>query len=811
MGSNYYQTIDYLLNTHLAPQTNINSSIANSVCTTFDQTQPKSNHQQSTELNKWFNRINSLLTSKNEISNSLGARLAKLTLHKDQNCLTNQGARWILASQNIIARQEPVNHICLAQVIDLILNIFEWANRWPDFARENCDPKAIITLAKALIAISEERIQDPNIRSVGIQTLAILITRYASIMRPLASQLQTLALTNLLNPEKIITQSGTTLLTQLYRLSGKTDASASWSKTIKATIGTIDIVLDALLTPFLKETGPNSTRDIPLAPLEIPPQDLIYSSDSTSIDQENTHQPSYRIPMLLRRTDRLINVLLTMLSQPTDRSVSVPLGELSALASRLLLLGKAQIHDRADQAWRLGWEALGATVTLRAMGCRMIARLAECVTFRLTPFTSQILRILSSEIESNHDPKSGHKAIDVPVMYATYARMISRCPCNPDVIKTTLEPIIKVILQDIQPIYGSLPPSDSHSTDSIQKKQTKNRKKSGRYACDPTWNTAMVVDLLELRIAERALVTLEILFGVIPHGFPSPYLTLCVRTVLNLATHPSFITPGGKPGNGKTGILSSSSTSKSPSLGYASLPSLRLRVLSCLVKCIPIPRTSNQELMGLNLAQSLSGVLEALLSAQDTNSGRLTDLARQALAALSLLARPRVPPIFPTAAHAHLELDTEPVHEQSDSETEQNDDDDKDTDMIEQPIPSSTIINPKPIHTSIPSLPTPSILPWKSNLLSSLNDTEAQEEETIVNGDNHSAKKRKSLDDDHQNLPDRPLKKTNDHHQRPVLAIEPDSSDDDDEDLNNGGGLKKLPQLTFDEDDDQDEEDTPSS
>ncbi|KAI9599845.1 hypothetical protein KEM48_001702 [Puccinia striiformis f. sp. tritici PST-130] len=553
----------------------------------------------------------------------------------------------------------------------------------------------------------------------GIQTLAILITRYASIMRPLASQLQTLALTNLLNPEKIITQSGTTLLTQLYRLSGKTDASASWSKTIKATIGTIDIVLDALLTPFLKELVQTHQRHT-ISTTRNPTTRSHLLFRFNIYRPGNTHQPSYRIPMLLRRTDRLINVLLTMLSQPTDRSVSVPLGELSALASRLLLLGKAQIHDRADQAWRLGWEALGATVTLRAMGVER-----DSVTFRLTP--SQVNSkdsIIRDRVQSR--PKK---------RYQDNARAYHQSNSTGYPTDLWFTSSLRFSLNRFHP-----------------KKANQNRKKSGRYACDPTWNTAMVVDLLELRIAERALVTLEILFGVIPHGFPSPYLTLCVRTVLNLATHPSFITPGGKPGNGKTGILSSSSTSKSPSLGYASLPSLRLRVLSCLF------------IWGL----------EALLSAQDTNSGRLTDLARQALAALSLLARPRVPPIFPTAAHAHLELDTEPVHEQSDSETEQNDDDDKDTDMIEQPIPSSTIINPKPIHTSIPSLPTPG--------------------RDYVNGDNHSAKKRKSLDDDHQNLPDRPLKKTNDHHQRPVLAIEPDSSDDDDEDLNNGGGLKKLPQ-----------------
>jgi len=202
--------------------------------------------------------------------------------------------------------------------------------------------------------------------------------------------------------------------------------------------------------------------------------------------------------------ERLINLLITMLSQPTERSVCVPLGELCTLVHRLLLLGKAQNHDRADQTWKLSWEALGSMVTLRAMGCRLIARVAECVTIRLTPFTTQILTILASEIEANSDPGSGHAAPDVSVMYGTYARIISRCPCNPDVVKTTLEPIIKLLLQDIQPIYGSAPPSDSLPADPT-KETKKSRKKSGRYSCDPTWNATVVVDPLDLCIAERAL------------------------------------------------------------------------------------------------------------------------------------------------------------------------------------------------------------------------------------------------------------------------------------------------------------------
>ncbi|KAA1121802.1 hypothetical protein PGTUg99_030448 [Puccinia graminis f. sp. tritici] len=831
--SSYSQTIEYLLNTYLANDQQLSDQIANSICSTFDQTTAittpaETTTTTTTEINRWFNRINSLLISKNESLNSLGARLARLTLQKDPDCLTNQGARWIQASQNIIARHQPVDHICLSHQIHLILNIFEWATRWPDFARENCDPKAIITLARSLIAISEDRIEDPKIRSLGLRTLAILITRYASIMRPLASQLQTLALTNILNPEKIISQGGTSLLTQLYRLSGKTDASTSWSKTIKATIGTIELILHSLLSPFLNESEScNPNRDSPLAPLEIPAQDLIYTPDLTSTP-ENVNLPSYRIPLLLRRIDRLLSILLAMLSQSTDRPVCVPIGELAALASRLLLIGRAQAHDRADQAWKLGWEALGGTVTLRVMGCRLISRLVESLTFRLTPFTTQILTILASEIESNNDPKEGHKTADVSVMYGTYARIISWIPCNPEVLKTTLEPVIKVLLRDIQFIYGSLPPSSSSSSSdqslqSSSKQSKKSRKKSNRFASHPSWNSTLLIDPLELNVAERALDTLEILIGAVPHGFPSPYLTLSVRAVLSLAVHPSFITPVRDQTGEKAGILSSTTRARSPALGYASRPTLRAKVLSCLMKAMTIQRTSSQEIMGLNLAQTLSGVFQALLSVQDGGASRLIEMARQGQAVLALLARPRVPPVFPSSSHLHLEIDLEPVQEENDESDSSEDDD---LNLLPPPQPSVDPSPPAPAQppqiqhlspvvpsisatTTLPSVDKTASLPTWHSTLSSLHP---QTHNGL--GDQPSqdlGKKRKSLEE--PQAFSRPLKKTFD--QSVALDIESDSSDDDDDDDDDieavDGKRKrkeggKLPQLVFDDDEEEGEE-----
>lgn len=50
--------------------------------------------------------------------------------------------------------------------------------------------------------------------------------------------------------------------------------------------------------------------------------------------------------------------------------------------------------------------------------------------------------------------------------------------------------------------------------------------------------------------------------------------------------------------------------------------------------------------MGLGLVQGIVGILQALVAAQHANAW-LADLGRQGQGALLLLARPRVPRVFP--------------------------------------------------------------------------------------------------------------------------------------------------------------------
>ncbi|WAR63514.1 hypothetical protein PtB15_17B114 [Puccinia triticina] len=622
--------LDFLLASLLpADHQPISPHTADQLAAALEQPAAAAAEQTQAEANRSFNRIHALLLAKENSRNALGARLARLALHNQPHCLPSQGPRWLQAIQNILPRHNAPDHPCLDQLVLLLSNILESAPRWPDFAREHCHPKAITTLARSLLGLAADT-HPPAIRARGLRTLAGLVARHASLLRPLASQLHAAALATVLSPEPAVGPAGASLLTQLYRLSGKTDAAASWAKTITATIGTLDPLLAALLSPFVA----HQPRDPPLAPLEIPLQDLLGSASPL---------PLHRIPLLLARAQALVNVLLAMLAQPSDRPVRVPLAHLVALASSLLLLRNAPPHDRADQAWKLAWEALGGTVALRVMACRLVARLSEWYTLspppststaqpadmhpnsvrlRMTPFTSQILTILAGEIEAARERRTG----EVTVMCYTYARVVQSSPCNPETVQRTLAPLVEVLLADIQAIYGARPPSAS-SEGAPQPKKAR-RKAS----CAPAWTAAPVVDPLALLVAGRALNTLEILLAAVPHGFPTPYLSLCLRTLASLATHPSF--------------------------GFASRPGLRAKVLRILVASLGLPRASHQPLMAVNVAQTLAGLLPRLLTTTDPT---IAALARHGLVALAALARPRVPPVFPAAHHDQALLDVEPV------------------------------------------------------------------------------------------------------------------------------------------------------
>ncbi|KAG0140687.1 hypothetical protein CROQUDRAFT_69128 [Cronartium quercuum f. sp. fusiforme G11] len=691
-------SVGLILNTWLATDPIAIQSIE-SVCTVLDQFQiirqlsyenrgeSKTN---STVLNRWLLRINSLLGSRSPQAYSLGARLAISTSQQFATTLLTQGAGWLTVALTILGRcpTENLSSSLVSPVISLALHIFEQGSQWPEFARENCDPKALMGLTRSLIALSSEEIRDLETRSIALRALSTLLLRYSTTLRPVATQLQSLALAQLLHPDDKLSTHAVGLLISLYRLSGKVDATVAWSTTTKGTIGTLDTLLDTLVSPLWNESVIFSEANADghrLAPLDISLQSLL--SSASDADVERDQLPINQIPLLLERLNRLVRVLVKMLSEPTERPVSVPIGELCRLAWRLLSIGKAGVKDRPDVSWKSAWDCVGATAILRTLGCRLIAQIVTTTSDAFIPFSTPTLLIIASAVDAMNTIESGD--LDVSVLYTTYSRITTCCPSNPDTINSTLEPILKVIFRDIKNICGRESHTSGPEPDAM--KSCKSKSKAKRYESDQAWARPKVVDQLALVQGERALKALEVLSLSVPHFFPSPYLTVLVRHLVWLASHVSFLSPLSNISTTATTALTglSAPSATSPGFAFASRASLRPAILRCLISCIPIQRTSTQSAMGLNLAESMVGILSQLLICSDNETSEMVDLARTGMRQIGLLVRPRVPPISLTQAQSRTEEDAEMEADEEDVPNDCADDIDRPSAPLPSDFPQS--------------------------------------------------------------------------------------------------------------------------
>ncbi|CAH7688267.1 expressed protein [Phakopsora pachyrhizi] len=599
-------------------------------------------------LKRWFIRLNSLINSRDSKVNSLGARLAIRSFQQHSEILLSEGKGWLLACQRIISRAQSEDLESLSDAIDLVFCIFQSGVRWPEFARENCDSKSITNIAKILFTLSKET-NDCYVRTLAIGSLSELVIRNSSTLRPLGSQLQSLALEFILDPLLETSQVATLLLTNLYRLSGKAEAPSNWSKTVKALIGTIDIILEAILSPFLETSSLNLSQHTsqPLAPLEILPQDLLFYNRR----EENVvaELPAHRTPLLLYRVNRLVTALGNMLTQSTDVAVSLPIGELGSFALRLLSIDKARAKDHPEVDWQSAYECASGSIALRSLGCQLVAQLANSTATSFTPFSSQTLLSLSSEIKRYLD-FSTERCTDVSILYVTYAQVVSCCPPNPKTLQESMGTVLKAIIEDIRRLYGS-EPSTSKAKNFINNKKTK------KFDMDRTWDTLITLDSLDLTLANRALNTLETLISSAPYFFPQPHLTVVVRTLLKLAGHPSFTSPSPTPVGSSTtsSVLLSNSSFLTLSQAFSARPGLREKILQCLIKFLPIQRTSSHPSMGLSLAQNLTEIFSSILSCRIGCPRELSELAEGGLRTINLISRPRVPPVHLTPAQVNLE------------------------------------------------------------------------------------------------------------------------------------------------------------
>lgn len=199
-----------------------------------------------------------------------------------------------------------------------------------------------------------------------MSTLGSLLAVSPTPLRPIAPQIQALAIHHLcLAPSSSARQSAIRLLSSVHLSAGKANAGNSWKKTVEALLGSGHTVLDSLVDTFVEEYG----HPAALAPLSLPPL-----SGGAPLSQGEALHPLYM------RFEALVDALVYMLANPTERAVPIPLGSLVQMAQRILSLTvQSPSKERADQNMRAAQMAL--LPRLHVQGCRLLGQIASwCVT-----------------------------------------------------------------------------------------------------------------------------------------------------------------------------------------------------------------------------------------------------------------------------------------------------------------------------------------------------------------------------------------------------------------------------------------------
>ncbi|QRV87275.1 rRNA processing/ribosome biogenesis [Ceratobasidium sp. AG-Ba] len=262
-------------------------------------------------LGKWNARISSLLHSREAASRWVGLVLAKHTAEASRNILIENAQGW---------KTDPFPNY--HAVIRLLACLFTSVMDMPEFQRQVAIPNAQ-KCSTALLALAKGEDSDLGLKVLAIDTLTLLTTHHPTHHRALQQSLQTLTLDHLQGSFPIATSSST-LVSAVIRLhtalpltGGKVGASVAWRKSVDSAIGTIWTLLSVLRRSY-GDVIPPTTVPPPFA-LPVLPED-----------------PATAAPLALDRLRCIANLLAQLLSTPTARPVSVPLGSLSQLALGLL-------------------------------------------------------------------------------------------------------------------------------------------------------------------------------------------------------------------------------------------------------------------------------------------------------------------------------------------------------------------------------------------------------------------------------------------------------------------------------------------
>ncbi|KAI0720268.1 rRNA processing/ribosome biogenesis-domain-containing protein [Cerioporus squamosus] len=551
------------------------------------ETLTKSDFLPSAHTQKWIARVNSLIHSKDPAAKWSGLCLAHQTALFSRDIMLESAQSWVGAAIPLLMNQPaPTTKAAMR----LLRQVFSSAMDVPEFQRQLCTPN-VPKFANALIALAEKE-TNPEVYLLAIDTLTHVVTLYPSLCRPLHGSLSTVALRHLNGssptpaPSECV-EACSRLYAVLPLTGGKVNAPNLWRKSLDDTVA---FAWGAFLQ--LRTTSPdggygNFARPAP-----------------------SGEDPVVAVPLALDRLRAAVQVIKDILSTPTSRPVSLPLGALVRLCSALLQCSPVEKADAHVNHVVRSLET-SAVPTLWKFACELLAAFSQAGHHHVTPHVPMLLTHLAFHLEQSREP-----AQTLRLLHATSRLLNNDAQLHDNIVASRLArsvmPLLAVVLAKRSTSGGS------DEQGATQGKGRKGKKRARGYEGDEVFKVGRELVCVTATDSEILLASVDVLES------------LLLRTPVNPPVH--------------------SIASRLFLSVYASLPQLPPALLSPDLSLHPRLYAKLQRAcvnLAIGTTSTMSKSLGLMLSISNDMVGPNGDIAE-------LLLHPRVPPLVRSLPHVEL-------------------------------------------------------------------------------------------------------------------------------------------------------------
>ncbi|WWD07797.1 hypothetical protein V865_005901 [Kwoniella europaea PYCC6329] len=322
-------------------------------------------------LNKWLNRLNSTILSRDDSSDRRAAcDIAELVIRMDEEgyVMTTYGKGWVGTCLGVLS--SPSSSILnIPSYLTLMRTLVISSSQYPSFEREVIHPitgKMSVSLGKLFErSISESRPEWDIILDL-LSIVRQLIIHAPAPFRPLLPTLKP-SLFNLIlqiptptNPYPSIPdeirKSASALVATLHVTAGKANSPQSWGMEIREALGGFGRAMSGLTTDGWEEEPTKAQPPNPPSALPELPVD-----------------PLSRLPVALDWAEGFTEVILALLRYPTARPVPVPIAQIVSAGLRCLAITldtptvpyispqhHAALLASSPRIWTIGMQLIGS-------------------------------------------------------------------------------------------------------------------------------------------------------------------------------------------------------------------------------------------------------------------------------------------------------------------------------------------------------------------------------------------------------------------------------------------------------------------